>query len=308
LRTGPYRCYNIRYGAVAQLGERLPCTEEVRGSNPLSSTIVKPSFYEYFSPKSSQKFTKELFDKFVQSRPQGISNKTLESYDYTLKHFIGYPITAEGISLYLSRLTCKNGKLKFYSCLKALCTWLWQNNYIADNPIKRVLPPKIQKRILPALTKEQLEILYKYCHCERDKVLITLLWYSGMRISEAVSLRAGDFNWGEGTVIVLGKGNRYRKCFAGNGLIKKWFAEHDSFEIIKSGAQTMLKRLSRESNIKCNAHSFRRGFCVHQVKSGLSTRVVQALGGWESITMVERYSRSFDFDGALELYRKVNGF
>jgi len=161
---------------------------------------------------------------------------------------------------------------------------------------------------LPALTKEQLEILYKYCHCERDKVLITLLWYSGMRISEAVSLRAGDFNWGEGTVIVLGKGNRYRKCLAGNGLIKKWFAEHDSFEIIKSGAQTMLKRLSRESNIKCNAHSFRRGFCVHQVKSGLSTRVVQALGGWESITMVERYSRSFDFDGALELYRKVNGF
>ena len=129
-----------------------------------------------------------------------------------------------------------------------------------------------------------------------------------MRISEAVSLRAGDFNWEEGTVVVLGKGNRYRKCLAGNGLIKEWFAEHDSFEIIKSSAQTMLKRLRKESGIACNAHSFRRGFCVHQVKSGLSTRVVQALGGWESITMVERYSRSFDFDGALELYRKVNGF
>jgi len=128
-----------------------------------------------------------------------------------------------------------------------------------------------------------------------------------MRISEAVNLKASDFDWEEGTVVVLGKGNRYRKCLAGNGLVRQWFSEHDSFEVTKGGAQTILKRLKAESSIQCNAHSFRRGFCVHQVKSGLSTRVVQALGGWENITMVERYSKTFDFDNALELYRKVNG-
>ena len=127
-----------------------------------------------------------------------------------------------------------------------------------------------------------------------------------MRISEAINIKASDFNWEEGFVIVLGKGNRYRKFLAGNGLIKQWFSEHESFGITKGGVQTMLKRLKAESGITCNAHSFRRGFCVHQVKSVLSTRVVQALGGWENITMVERYSKSLDFDGALELYRKVN--
>jgi site-specific recombinase XerD len=127
-----------------------------------------------------------------------------------------------------------------------------------------------------------------------------------MRISEAVNIRISDFDWEEGTVVVLGKGNRYRKCLAGNGLIREWFSEYDSFEVTKGGAQTMLKRLKAESGIQCNAHSFRRGFCVHQVKSGLSTRVVQALGGLENITMVERYSKTFDFDNALELYRKVN--
>ena len=119
-------------------------------------------------------------------------------------------------------------------------------------------------------------------------------------------MRASDFDWDKETVVILGKGNRYRKALAGNGIVKQWFDIHDTFEISKAGAQTMLKRLAKESSIKCNPHSFRRGFCVHQVKSGLSTRVVQALGGWESITMVERYSKSFDFDGALELYRKVN--
>jgi site-specific recombinase XerD len=128
-----------------------------------------------------------------------------------------------------------------------------------------------------------------------------------MRISEAVNIKAIEFSWEEGIVVVLGKGNRFRKCLAGNGLIRKWFSEHDTFEVTKGGAQSMLKRLKAETGIPCNAHSFRRGFCVHQVKSGLSTRVVQALGGWENITMVERYSRAFDFDGALELYRRVNG-
>ena len=68
----------------------------------------------------------------------------------------------------------------------------------------------------------------------------------------------------------------------------------------------MLKRLKTEGGIACNAHSFRRGFCVYQVKSGLSTRVVQALGGWENIAMVEHYSKSLGFDEALNLYNQIN--
>jgi site-specific recombinase XerD len=257
--------------------------------------------------KSSQKFTTELLEKFIISRPQGTSKRTIESYHYTLDNFVGYPITPEGMNSYLASLRCHNGKAKFYSCLRALCNWLYQNGHIPDNPITKVSPPKTRKKLLPAISKEQLEVLLNHCHCERDKALVSLLWYSGMRLSEAINVRARDFNWQEGTVIVLGKGNRYRKCLAGNGLIKKWFTEHDSFELNKGGAQTMLKRLKAQSGIQCNAHSFRRGFCVHQVKCGLSTRVVQALGGWENITMVEHYSKSLSFDEALNLYKRING-
>jgi MFS family permease len=72
----------------------------------------------------SQKFTKNLFDKFLASRPQGISQRTVESYHYTLTGFIGYPLTAKGITRYLDSLSCRNGKLKFYSCLRALFGWL----------------------------------------------------------------------------------------------------------------------------------------------------------------------------------------
>ncbi len=256
--------------------------------------------------KSSQKFTTRLLEKFIISRPQGASKRTIESYHYTLDNFVGYPLTVDGIYAYLNSLTCHNGKAKFYSCLRALCNWLYQNSYIPNNPIKQVSAPRTQKKLLPAVSKEQLEVLLNHCHCERDRALISLLWYSGMRISEAVNVKSSDFNWEEGTVIVLGKGNRYRKCLAGNGLIRQWFSKHDTFEVTKGGAQTMLKRLKAEANVQCNPHSFRRGFCVHQVKSGLSTRVVQALGGWENIAMVERYSKSLGFDEALSLYRQIN--
>lgn len=150
-------------------------------------------------------------------------------------------------------------------------------------------------------------MLFEDCHSERDKAFISLLWCSGMRLSEVVNAKASDFNWSEGTVTVLGRGNKYRKALAGNGLVRQWFAEHDSFELNKGGAQTMLKRLMAETGIQCNAHAFRRGFAVHQIKSGLSTRVVQALGGWETIAMVERYSKSLTFDDALQLYKQVNG-
>jgi len=258
------------------------------------------------STDCSQKFTTELLEKFIISRPQGASQRSIESYHYTLDGFVGYPITSEGINSYLASLTCQNGKAKFYSCLRALSRWLYHNDYMPENVIEKVSPPKTQKKLLPAVSKEQLDTLLAHCRCERDKALISFLWYSGTRLSEALNIKAKDFNWEEGTVVVLGKGNRYRKCLAGNGVVREWFSTHDSFEINKGGAQTMLKRLKAETNIQCNAHSYRRGFCVHQVKSGLSTRIVQALGGWENLTMVEKYSKSLGFDEALNLYRKIN--
>ena len=128
-----------------------------------------------------------------------------------------------------------------------------------------------------------------------------------MRLSEAANIRAKDFNWSEGTAIVLGKGNKYRKAIAGNGIVKTWFEHHDSLERSAAGIKSMLWKLANQTGIHCNPHSFRRGFCVHQVKSGLSTRVVQALGSWEQLTIVEHYSKSLTFENALNIYHKING-
>ena len=259
------------------------------------------------TPKSSQKFTKEILEKFLSSRASGTSPKTIRIYHLALDRFIGYPLTSEGINAYLNSLTCGNAKHNYYRCIKTLCRWLYHTDYLPTNPIEKVLPPRRQKRLLPAISKEQLGILVNHALTERDKVTLNLLWYSGMRLSEAATVKAKDFNWSEGTVIVLGKGNRYRKALAGNGVVQQWFSSHDSLGITADGISTMLKRLGKATGIHCNPHSFRRGFCVHNVKSGLSNKVIQSLGGWETPDMVSHYAASLTFDDALALYHKVNG-
>jgi site-specific recombinase XerD len=216
-----------------------------------------------------------------------------------LDNFIGYPLTSGGINSYLNSLTCGNAKHNYYRCIKTLSRWLYHTDQLPTNPIEKVLPPRRQKKLLPAISKEQLGILVNHALTERDKVTLNLLWYSGMRLSEVASVKAKDFNWQEGTVVILGKGNRFRKALAGNGIVREWFSNHEGLEITAHGIQTMLVRLGNTTGIKCNAHSFRRGFCVHNVKSGLSNKVIQSLGGWETPDMVSHYAASLTFDDAL---------
>ncbi|MFC2034036.1 tyrosine-type recombinase/integrase [Chloroflexota bacterium] len=273
------------------------------GSNP-SRDATNSSIT---TSESSQKFTRNLLDKFLNSRATGTSPKTFKIYHLTLDNFVGYPLTPEGINTYLNSLTCGNAKHNYYRCIRTLCRWLYRTDQLTTNPIEKVLPPRRQKRLLPAISKEQLDILVNHALTNRDRVILNLLWYSGMRLSEVAGVKANVFNWEEGTVVVLGKGNRYRKALAGNRVVKDWFTKHDSLGITSDGISTMLKRLGKTTGIHCNAHSFRRGFCVHNVKSGLSNKVIQSLGGWETPAMVSHYAASLTFDDALELYNQING-
>ena len=45
-----------------------------------------------------------------------------------------------------------------------------------------------------AISKEQLEVLVAHALTDRDKVVLNLLWYSGMRLSEAANVKVKDFN------------------------------------------------------------------------------------------------------------------
>jgi site-specific recombinase XerD len=183
---------------------------------------------------------------------------------------------------------------------------LRKRGYVPENPITKVSCPKTTKKLLPVVAKKQLDTLMPDAKNERDKALLQLLSRSGMRLSEAMKVRSSDFDWEGGTVTVLGKGSKYRKCLFGREYITAWFQAHDSLDIGIEGIKTLLRRLGSECRMKCSPHAFRRGFCTDLLRSGLSTRVAQSLGGWEDLEMVERYSKSLSFEDALEIYRGNN--
>ncbi|RLI34753.1 hypothetical protein DRO66_08295 [Candidatus Bathyarchaeota archaeon] len=253
------------------------------------------------TPQAKQQWV----DDFLASRPQNTSMNTFRYYQTCLYPAVGIDLTPKGINDWLTNVTKGNAKLSYYRAIKAFCNWLYKSKKIVKNPIDFVDKPKTAKRILPAITQEQLVTLIKNVTTLRDACLLRFLFDSGCRLSEVSGVEAKDFHYDTGLVTVIGKGNKQRRApftIATGEMLQEWFAEHDTFELSNEGISSFLDRLESNTGITCNAHCFRRGFAIHQFKQGVSTRNVQLMGGWESITMVERYTQQLSQDDAFKHY------
>ena len=67
----------------------------------------------------------------------------------------------------------------------------------------------------------------------------------------------------------------------------------------------MLRKLEAKTGLPCNAHTFIRTFASILAKRGIDTLHIMRLGRWESIQMVERYTRSVKFEDSLKLYSSI---
>ena len=68
-----------------------------------------------------------------------------------------------------------------------------------------------------------------------------------------------------------------------------------------------LKVKRRETGLPCNAHTFRRTFASLLRKAGVDSLTIKDLGRWESLAMVQRYTRSATFEDSLKHYRAPLG-
>jgi len=258
--------------------------------------------------------TSELLNAFLQSRREGISQHTLTFYHNCLKRFIGHELTAQSINSFLHNLQCGNAKQSYFRAIRALCNWLCREGYLEDNPIRRVDAPKVATRLLPSITAEQLETLLQAADNLRDQAIISLLFDSGLRLSEVASIKCSDIDWDSNIIRVIIKGGRedkaaftsrtcamVRQCSSGKR------SKDSLFGMTAHTIQDMLSRLSKEVGFPCNAHAFRRGFACHLHRKGLSTLSIMHLGRWRNLQMVARYTQSITFDDCLEQYRTANG-
>jgi len=262
-----------------------------------------------------------LLSMFLASRRQGLSTRTLEFYKCYISHairVIGLDIKAEDIKQFIDSLHCSNGgKHAYFRALRAFYGWLYspRSSYGLNphnNPMLLIDAPKLERQILPSLTIEQVDNLIKQVDNLRDKAIISLFADSGMRLSELANIKSSDIDWETYTVTIWGKGNKQRKApFTERSakLLREVISENGTGENIwhmkPRGIENMLDRLKRRTGLPCNPHTFRRTFASNLHRAGLDVEHIMRLGGWESLDMVLRYTRSVKFEDSLKLYRRL---
>jgi integrase len=159
--------------------------------------------------------------------------------------------------------------------------------------------PKMGKPISPSLTQDQVLALIQEVHSIRDKAIIALFAESGLRLSELANVSPRDIDWDARTIRVIGKGRK--EAYAPFGelsdrYLKQWISKHKSNgtigDINTCGINIMLRRLAVRTGLPCNPHTFRRTFACLLRKQGLDCLTIKDLGRWESLEMVQRYTRS----------------
>lgn len=166
--------------------------------------------------------------------------------------------------------------------------------------------------ILPSLSKEQVQLLISRAKSVRDKAIIALFTESGLRLSELTNLKYHDIDWKAHTVKVLGKGNKEGYAPFGSlteMYLRDWVNEcqPSSNEPIWNigfwGIKSMLDDLEIQTGLPCNPHTFRRTFACLLRKAGVDSLTIKDLGRWESLEMVQRYTRSVRFEDSMKHYK-----
>ena len=145
----------------------------------------------------------------------------------------------------------------------------------------------------------------------RDKVILSILYSSGLRVSELVNLLINDIDFDERTIRIRGKGDKDRIVLFDKDtkeLIEQYLNIRDSDSeylfINKNGnklssryIQLMIKKYAKEAGIekKVTPHILRHSFATHLLKNGVDIRAIQQLLGHASLSTTQIYT-SVDMD------------
>lgn len=265
---------------------------------------------------------KDIIGQFLQSRRQGLSPRTLEFYAGYLRRaeeVVGLNASGEEIRSFLAGLRCSNGgKHAYYRTLRVFYLWLYSRKSgfalkPSDNPLLSVDAPKVQKRLLPALLEDQVVYLLGQAVNGRDKAIISLFCDSGLRLSELARIRTCDIDWARHLIKVECKGGREGLAVFGlrtEELLKQWLEIYSPngrpiWGLKPRGIQAMLWRLQSKTGVKCNPHCMRRGFATTLSKRGVDALHIMRLGRWESISMVDLYTKTVQFEDSLRYYSAI---
>lgn len=214
------------------------------------------------------------------------------------------------------------------STIKGYYNFLISENYTLDNPVLTVDLPKYRAALPNYLLIDEIKTLLKYCESDKTPegvrlyAMIHLMYASGLRVSELVSIKLTDITSGAKNdeirkhFVIKGKGNKERIvlindqaklalhdylkirdffCYKQSLKAKNYFfASSSSFgHMTRQNFGQILKKVSLNANLDHNRispHILRHSFATHMLAGGADLRVIQELLGHADISTTQIYT------------------
>ncbi len=276
-----------------------------------------------------ESFVSEFINYLAVER--GLAQNTLESYGRDLRQFQAYlqeskidfmkDLNRSTILTYLNSLQT-NGKAtstisRNLAAIKSFYQYLVRERYLEKDPAAHLESPKLEKKLPKVLSVHEVEELLKQPNALlpaglRDKAMLELLYATGIRVSELISLNISDVNLDMGYIKCYGKGSKERivplgsiaaKCaqdYLNKGrpkLVRTYeeaalFINHHGNRLTRQGFWKIIKKYAQEANIikDITPHTLRHSFATHLLENGADLRSVQEMLGHADISTTQIYT------------------
>ena len=124
-------------------------------------------------------------------------------------------ISKSDIATVLASLDCNaGGKHAYFRVLRAFYRWACQEGLLVNSPMVNMKAPKVPAPLRYSVDLDAIPVLLAACQNLRDKLVVSLLADTGLRLSELASFKVGHIELEESSIAVWGKGAKQRKvCF-----------------------------------------------------------------------------------------------
>lgn len=274
------------------------------------------------------KTTKE-FIKYLTNEKR-YPETTISSYERDLDNYYGYielkkidykNITKDEIRDYLKYLDdlnySKNTVSRILSTLRHFYTYLVTNKITKVNQFKLIRNPKKEKKLPNFLQGDELQKIFDTINIEtplgmRNRLIVELLYASGIRVSELTELKMNDIDVSNKEIRVTGKGDKERIVYFGD-YAKKYlelYLKEGRKELLNNkrsdyllinnlgdnlstrGVQMVIDDIVKEASLKHNIspHALRHTFATDLLNNGADLKSVQELLGHSSLSTTQIYT------------------
>ena len=203
------------------------------------------------------------------------------------------------------------------SSFRRFFRYIIREGLMTEDPTAQIAMPKIGRSLPKSLTEAEVDALLEAPTVSdplghRDRTMLEVLYATGLRVSELVSLKHNQINFNQGVMRVVGKGNRERLIPLGEEAMRwlRQFMQGPRVEILlerqtdylfptrrgdrmtRQAFWHIIKRYAKKASVAkaLSPHTLRHAFATHLLNHGADLRVVQMLLGHSDLSTTQIYT------------------